>query len=96
MAAQHLPCAVPRREEAVTQVERMEPARGRAAIGNLLDALLIGSNFSLAEGGIVPWPFGRDGLFELRHSLTEGVARAQLFLARRGFDSNVLDELTLQ
>src|SRR5262249_44740466 len=54
LAAQRLSCNVPGCEQAVTQVERMEPARHITAIGDLVNTLFVSSDLSLGEIGIVP------------------------------------------
>src|SRR5262249_18496939 len=54
LTAQDLSCRVPRCGQAITQVERMEPARRIAALRDLVDTLLISSDLSMGEIRIVP------------------------------------------
>src|SRR5262249_52802646 len=54
LAVQHFDRGLPGREEAIPEFERMEPSRWLAAIGNLVDALLIGGDLCVSEGRIAP------------------------------------------
>ena len=74
----------------------MEPSRWRAAIGNLVDALLIRGNLGLREVGIAPWPFVRGGPVDGLCMLVLGISRGLQCLGWLDFAIVVLDEQSLQ